>query len=69
MVLIETVQGRLRRFGEGLRNMAVSTDEKWLYLADWSNNRVRSVEIQTKKVSTLQLTDAEGKPMSISEFR
>ena len=54
------------QFGEGIRNMAVSTDQKYLYLADWSNNRVPAVEIQSQQVSTLKLTDAAGNPMSIS---
>ena len=53
-------------FSEGVRNMALSTDEKYIYLADWRNHRVRAVEIQSKKVTTLKPTDAEGKAVGLS---
>ena len=53
-------------FSEGVRNMALSTDEKYIYLADWRNNSVRAVEIQSKKVTTLKPTDKEGKAVGLS---
>ena len=54
--------GTAARFNEGIRNMAMSTDEKWLYLADWKNNKVRAVEIQSQVVSTLKLNYGTGTP-------
>ena len=53
------------RFREGIRNMALSTDEKYIYAADWKNNSVRAVEIQSGKVTTLKPTDAEGKAVGL----
>ena len=47
-------------FNEGVRNMVMSTDKKYIYAADWLNNRVRAVEIESKKVTTLKPIDAEG---------
>lgn len=58
--------GTNAKFREGVRNMALSTDEKYIYAADWMNNSVRAVEIQSKKVTTLKPTDAAGKPVSLS---
>ena len=52
-------------FNEGVRNMALSTDKKSIYVADWENHRVRAVEIQNKKVTTLKPTDAEGKAVGL----
>ena len=52
--------GTSAEFREGVRNMALSTDEKYIYVADWMNNSVRAVEIQSKKVTTLKPTDAAG---------
>ena len=58
--------GTNAKFREGIRNMALSTDEKYIYVADWMNNSVRAVEIQSKKVTTLKPTDAAGKPVGLS---
>ena len=52
-------------FNEGVRNMVMSTDKKYIYAADWENHRVRAVEIQNKKVTTLKPTDAEGKAVGL----
>ena len=52
-------------FNEGVRNMALSTDKKYIYVADWKNNSVRAVEIESKKVTTLKPTDKEGKPFGL----
>ena len=57
--------GTSAKFREGVRNMALSTDEKYIYVADWMNNSVRAVEIQSKKVTTLKPTDAEGKAVGL----
>ena len=57
--------GRNAKFSEGVRNMALSTDEKYIYVADWMNNSVRAVEIQSKKVTTLKPTDAAGKAVGL----
>ena len=45
--------------------MALSNDEKYIYVADWRNNSVRAVEIQSKKVTTLKPTDAQGKAVDL----
>ena len=52
-------------FQEGVRNMALSTDKKFIYVADWKNNSVRAVEIQSKKVTTLKPIDDERKPFGL----
>ena len=57
--------GTSAKFREGVRNMALSTDEKYIYAADWMNNTVRAVEIQSRKVTTLKPTDAEGKKVGL----
>ena len=57
--------GTSANFREGVRNMALSTDEKYIYAADWMNNSVRAVEIQSKKVTTLKPTDAAGKAVGL----
>ena len=57
--------GTSAKFAEGVRNMALSADEKYIYVADWMNNSVRAVEIQNKKVTTLKPTDAEGKAVGL----
>ena len=57
--------GTNAEFREGVRNMALSTDEKYIYAADWMNNSVRAVEIQSKKVTTLKPTDAAGKAVGL----
>ena len=57
--------GTNANFNEGVRNMALSTDEKYIYVADWKNNSVRAVEIQNKKVTTLKPTDKEGKAVGL----
>ena len=57
--------GTSAKFREGVRNMALSNDEKYIYVADWRNNSVRAVEIQSKKVTTLKPTDAEGKAVGL----
>ena len=57
--------GTSANFREGVRNMALSTDEKYIYVADWMNNSVRAVEIQSKKVTTLKPTDAAGKAVGL----
>ena len=57
--------GTSAKFGEGVRNMALSTDEKYIYVADWSNNSVRAVEIQSKKVTTMKPTDNKGKGVGL----
>ena len=57
--------GTNAKFREGVRNMALSTDEKYIYVADWMNNSVRAVEIQSKKVTTLKPTDAAGKAVGL----
>ena len=58
--------GEDARFSSSIRNMALSTDETYIYVADRRNNSVRALEIQSKKVSTLRLTDAAGKPFGVS---
>ena len=57
--------GANAKFRAGVRNMALSTDEKYIYVADWKNNSVRAVEIQNKKVTTLKPTDKEGKAVGL----
>ena len=57
--------GTNAKFREGVRSMALSTDEKYIYAADWKNNSVRAVEIESKKVITLKPTDAEGKAVGL----
>ena len=57
--------GTSAEFREGVRNMALSTDEKYIYAADWMNNSVRAVEIESKKVTTLKPTDAAGKAVGL----
>ena len=57
--------GTSAKFKEGIRNMALSTDEKYIYAADWKNNSVRSVEIQSRKVTTLKPTDKEGNAVGL----
>ena len=57
--------GTSANFREGVRNMALSTDEKYIYVADWMNNSVRAVEIQSKKVTTLKPADAAGKAVGL----
>ena len=57
--------GTSAKFREGVRNMALSTDEKYIYAADWMNNSVRAVEIQSRKVTTLKPTDAAGKAVGL----
>ena len=52
-------------FNEGVRNMVMSTDKKYIYAADWLNNRVRAVEIESKKVTTLKPIDAEGNAVGL----
>ena len=52
-------------FNEGIRNMVMSTDKKYIYAADWENHRVRAVEIQSRKVTTLKPSDAEGKAVGL----
>ena len=52
-------------FNEGVRNMVMSPDKKYIYVADWENHRVRAVEIQNRKVTTLKPTDAEGKAVRL----
>ena len=54
-------------FRDGVRNMALSTDEKYIYVADWNNNSVRAVEIESKKVTTLKPIDDEGKPFGLPD--
>ena len=43
----------------------MSTDKKYIYVADWENHRVRAVEIQSRKVTTLKPTDTEGKAVGL----
>ena len=57
--------GTSAEFREGVRNMALSTDEKYIYVADWMNNSVRAVEIKSRKVTTLKPTDAAGKAVGL----
>ena len=57
--------GTSAKFREGIRNMALSTDEKYIYAADWKNNSVRAVEIQSRKVTTLKPIDDKGKPVGL----